>query len=477
MSDVFVVEAGYVLPHPPVIIPGVNHGPHRAGRTVEAIRRLAADLARIKPDTVVVISPHAPSFSDFLFLYDAPLLKGDLRQFGAPQISLSFEQDQELHQEIVRRLEKSGIAGGGLDKEQMRQFQITDMLDHGVIVPLYYLAEQIKSFKLVAMSSSNLPLTQLYQAGELIRQAAVRLNRRIVIIASGDQSHKVNPESPYGDCPEGEAFDNLIVQGLSAGDLVQLLSIDSQLRQRAAECGYRSLVMLCGAFSRQAVRTEVQNYEAPYGIGYCVAAIWPDPRCPDPIEDAMQTALSQLRAQGVSHREQVSSPVAVARETLESFVLNHQRKSAGDFAGLAGADFLFHEQAGAFVSIKKFGELRGCIGTTAATTASLIEEIIQNAISAGTKDPRFEPVMPDELQDLTYSVDILSKPEPVGDASELDPARYGVIVRSGSRSGLLLPDLEGVDTVEEQLAIARRKAGISKDEPCRLLRFKVTRYT
>ena len=137
----------------------------------------------------------------------------------------------------------------------------------------------------------------------------------------------------------------------------------------------------------------------------------------------------------------------------------------------------FREQAGVFVSLKKFGELRGCIGTTGPTTDSVVEEIIQNAISAGTRDPRFEPVTAAELPDLTISVDVLGSPEPIDDTSELDPSRFGVIVQSGGRSGLLLPDLEGVDTALEQLAIARRKAGIRADEPCRLMRFQVTRYT
>jgi AmmeMemoRadiSam system protein A len=123
-----------------------------------------------------------------------------------------------------------------------------------------------------------------------------------------------------------------------------------------------------------------------------------------------------------------------------------------------------------------FGDLRGCIGTTSATTASLAEEVIQNALSAGLHDPRFEPVREDELADLAYSVDILGAAEPAGGPEDLDPKVYGVIVQSGARSGLLLPDLEGVDSVEEQLRIACRKAGIRSTEPYQIKRFRVTRY-
>ncbi|MEN3009830.1 MAG: AmmeMemoRadiSam system protein A [Candidatus Bipolaricaulaceae bacterium] len=136
---------------------------------------------------------------------------------------------------------------------------------------------------------------------------------------------------------------------------------------------------------------------------------------------------------------------------------------------------LLSRRAGAFVSLKKHGVLRGCIGTYQPTEANLAEEIIENAIRAATEDPRFPPVRPEELPDLAITVDVLSPPEPCTEA-DLDPRRYGVIVEKGWRRGLLLPDLPGVDTVAEQLRIAKRKAGLDPDEPCRLYRFTVERH-
>ena len=133
-------------------------------------------------------------------------------------------------------------------------------------------------------------------------------------------------------------------------------------------------------------------------------------------------------------------------------------------------------KAGVFVSIKKHGELRGCIGTFMPSCDSIGIETIMNAISAATKDPRFQPVREEELEDLTYSVDILSAPEKVKGLSELDPKKYGIIVISGQRRGLLLPDLEGVDTAEEQLRITRLKAGIPPHDEVEILRFEVKRY-
>ena len=137
---------------------------------------------------------------------------------------------------------------------------------------------------------------------------------------------------------------------------------------------------------------------------------------------------------------------------------------------------MLEQRAGAFVSIKKRGQLRGCIGTTQATQASLMLEIVQNAISACSRDPRFKPIRPDELSELVYSVDILSPAEPIASEKELDAKRYGVIVRKDNRQGLLLPDLEGVDTPAEQIAIAKQKAGIAPEEEVELWRFEVIRH-
>jgi AmmeMemoRadiSam system protein A len=133
-------------------------------------------------------------------------------------------------------------------------------------------------------------------------------------------------------------------------------------------------------------------------------------------------------------------------------------------------------RAGVFVSIKKRGELRGCIGTFAPTRSNIAEEVVVNAISSATQDPRFMPVEASELDDLKYSVDVLTEPEPVKSVAQLDPKKYGVIVECGFGRGLLLPDLEGVDSVEEQIRICRAKAGISAEEPIKLYRFRVKRF-
>jgi len=163
--------------------------------------------------------------------------------------------------------------------------------------------------------------------------------------------------------------------------------------------------------------------------------------------------------------------VELARSTIENRV--RKGKTISLSSDLAAQ---WKEQAGAFVSLHSHGTLRGCIGTIDPRMSNVAQEVVENAISAATRDPRFPPVQATELDDLEISVDVLSPPEAIDSVAQLDPKRYGVIVESGLRRGLLLPDLEGVDSPEYQVAVARRKAGIGPAEPVQLYRFEVERY-
>lgn len=164
--------------------------------------------------------------------------------------------------------------------------------------------------------------------------------------------------------------------------------------------------------------------------------------------------------------------VELAREAVREYVLNGRRKEKPK-----NLTPEMKKRRGVFVSIKKNGKLRGCIGTTRPTQSNIAQEIISNAISASNHDPRFSPVQPDEIEQLEFSVDILGEKEPVNGLEELNPDKYGVIVEKDHRSGLLLPDLEGIDTAADQVEIAKKKAGISSAEDVDLYRFEVNRHS
>ena len=164
--------------------------------------------------------------------------------------------------------------------------------------------------------------------------------------------------------------------------------------------------------------------------------------------------------------------VKLARGAVEAKVLRDERLPVPD--GLP--EEMLHRRAGTFVSIHKNGQLRGCIGTILPTEKNIAEEIISNAINASSRDPRFSPIAAQELNSLEISVDVLGETEPVDSPDGLDVKRYGVIVSRGQKRGLLLPNLDGVDTVQEQIRIARQKGGIRENEPYRLERFEVVRH-
>ena len=177
-----------------------------------------------------------------------------------------------------------------------------------------------------------------------------------------------------------------------------------------------------------------------------------------------------------SRREVIRPDSATPDSTEPAGAATDQTGDDGSAAAAVLPEELLTSRAGAFVSVHEGGALRGCIGTIGPTRATLAEEIIGNAISAATQDPRFSPIRPEELPMLEISVDVLGEPEDIDSEEELDVKRYGVIVTNGGRRGLLLPDLEGVDTVRQQVQIAKQKAGIQPHENVRLQRFEVIRH-
>ena len=337
-------------------------------------------------------------------------------------------------------------------------------------MPLYFIEQQIKDYKLVRVSLSGQPLIMHYRFGQLVARAAKRLRRRIVFVASGDLSHRLKADGPYGYAPEGPEFDKRVTDAMKTGDFMAFLRMGEAFCEAAGECGLRSFIEMAGALDGRAVTPDFRSYEGPFGVGYAVcgyAVDGPDEnrRFGQHYEEQRATELATIKAGEDAY-------VKLARLSLETYVKTGKRAAMPDDL----PEEMTARRAGVFVSLKKDGRLRGCIGTISPTTGSIAEEIMNNAISAGTADPRFEPVKEEELPHLVYSVDVLSEPEPISSMDELDPKRYGIIVSKGYRRGLLLPNLEGVDTVRQQVDIALQKAGIRRDEDYKMERFEVVRH-
>lgn len=455
---------GYLMPHPPILVPQVGKGEEKsAHRTLEALNRAAEEIRDEAPVTIVLTSPHAPLFEDYIHISSQEELTGTLERFGAPEVKLAFRNNLKLVHAISRIAEKQGIPAGTITEENARRFKLPKTLDHGALVPLYFITRKYTEFSLVHISLAAMPYRQLYRFGMCIAEAAAELGEKTVFVASGDLSHRLLEEGPYGFDPQGPRYDKLLVDSLEKLEVEKLLNLEEDFCEQAGECGHRSVLMMLGALDGKQLKTQVYSYEDPFGVGYAVARL--QVMGEDRERQVLQHSLNKAR--------QGEDPyVKLARASLEAYVRNGQVLKLPENlpAGMLA------QRAGAFVSLKRFGELRGCIGTIFPTQDSVAQEIIHNAISSGTQDPRFYPVKPDELDTITYSVDILGEPEPIQGMDQLDVIRYGVIVRSGRRSGLLLPNLEGVAAVEEQVSIALQKAGIKPNEKYSMERFEVIRH-
>ena len=433
-----------IVPHPPIMVPEVGRE-SIAGvvDSIDAMAELTRRLIESGAESVVLISPHAPLEADAFVAYDGPEVYGDFSHFHAPETGFAAKVDEELLAAIKKTAASRNYDVSTLPKHE---------LDHGTAVPLYFLLQNGWEGKVVSLGYSFLSNEDHLRFGSCIKDAVDQVGRRVAFIASGDLSHRLKPQAPAGYNPQAHEFDEKVVDALRSNAPQKIVEIDYNLRKLAGECGYRSMLVAIGASSDLPASCEVLNYEAPFGVGYLVA---------------------QLTHQPSETTHEEMDPPALARKAVETFV-----SSGKILEPPKTTDGLFRSRTPCFVSLKtRSGDLRGCIGTIEPARDTLVEEIIANAVSAATNDPRFDPVNEAELTDLRYSVDVLFPPEEAVMA-DLDPAVFGVIVedKSGSRRGLLLPDIPGIEDARQQVEIAARKAGIARDEPIKLYRFKVERF-
>lgn len=458
------ITHAFIVPHPPLIVPEVGRGEEKKiQKTIDAYHKIAKEIADLNPDTIIISSPHSILYSDYFHISPAPKASGSLKMFGASNVKFDINYDTDLVGAIEKITKEKEIDAGTLGEKDKS-------LDHGTMVPLYFINQYVKDAKYIRLSLSGFSPIEHYRYGKAIKEVLNQTEKNVIWVASGDLSHKLKADGPYGLSIEGPIFDGQITKAISEADFMKLLSFDEDFCERAAECGLRSFIMMTGALDGMKVDSKLLSYEGPFGVGYAVASFKVIEEDNQRHFDKIYEAQEKKRLDSIKAKE--DPYVRLARESLEYYI--HHDKVMKTSLDLP--DELTKQRAGVFVSIKMDQRLRGCIGTIHPTTFSIAEEIIHNAISSGTRDYRFNPVTESELHRLTYSVDVLNEPEDIESMGELDVKRYGVIVRYGGKSGLLLPNLEGIDTPEEQVSIALRKAGIRENQPYQMQRFEVIRH-
>ncbi len=326
----------------------------------------------------------------------------------------------------------------------LEEDNIAHQSEHSIEVQLPFLQYFKKDIKFVPIILAYSSGAAYKEIGKELAKAIKALNKEVVILASSDMTHYESQES-------ARKKDNKAIEAILDLDEDELLKRVDELN--ISMCGYAPAVSLISAAKELgATEAELVKYQTSGDTTGDYSAV---------------VGYAGIIIKGI----EMSPLVRLAKKTVETYVKEGKPPRPEELTPE------MRQKAGVFVSIhNKLGGLRGCIGTFEPVKQNIAEEIIANAISSATRDPRFLPVNSNELNDLSYSVDVLSAPELVESQDQLDPRKYGVIVGAGYRRGLLLPDLEGVDTVDHQIDICRQKAGIASGEPIKLYRFEVKRY-
>jgi len=325
----------------------------------------------------------------------------------------------------------------------LKEDRLAHLQEHSIEVQLPFIQYFRPDIKFVPITLSHANASIYRNIGVAIAKAIKDTGKEVVIVASGDMNHYESQKITH--TKDRQAIESILK--LEAGELLE------RVREfNISMCGYGTAACLIYAAKEMGpVKTELVKYQTSGDVTHDFEAV---------------VGYAGIIFKGLKESPQVK----LARETVESYVkrgeVPHPKNIPPEMKG----------KAGVFVSLHKGDELRGCIGTIEPDEPNIAQEIIRNAVQSSTQDPRFSPVTPEELPDLIYSVDVLTEPEPVKSEKDLDPKKYGAIVEAGWRRGLLLPDLEGVDTVKHQLEICRMKAGIGMEEPVKLYRFEVKRY-
>ena len=297
------IKAAYMVPHPPLIVPAVGRGGEKKIlETTKAYERVGQEIAKIAPDTIVITSPHSIMYADYFHISPGIGATGDFSRFGAPEVSFNEKYDKEFVV-VLESLLYSEDFPGGTQGERDKE------LDHGTMVPLYFIRKYYQGGKIIRIGLSGLPMSDHYKLGTYIKQVAEDLGRNTVIVASGDLSHKLKDNGPYGFAPEGPVYDEKIMQAAAKADFGGMLEFNEDFLDKAAECGHRSFCIMAGCFDGVDVKSEVLSHQDVTGVGYGIAIF-------EPGEKNDERCFLKVMADKVKSSD--SSPhVRLARATIE----------------------------------------------------------------------------------------------------------------------------------------------------------------
>lgn len=263
------ITASFIVPHPPLIVPQIGRGEEKkVAKTIRSYEQVADSIAAIKPDTIIITSPHSIMYGDYFHISPGEGAAGSFARFGAAGVRFDERYDTELVSLIERYAYEAGLPAGTKGERD-------PALDHGTMVPLYFIRQKYTGGRIVRIGLSGLPFALHYKLGQLIRKAADTLGRNAVFVASGDLSHKLQSYGPYGFAKEGPEYDKRLIDVCSRAAFSELLQFDEGFCDAAAECGHRSFIIMAGALDGAAVSAHPLSHEDVTGVGYGVIEFYP----------------------------------------------------------------------------------------------------------------------------------------------------------------------------------------------------------
>ncbi|MFW6268596.1 MAG: AmmeMemoRadiSam system protein B [Bacillota bacterium] len=271
-----IIMAG-LSPHPPIIIPEVGKERRKKAKsTIKSLKEISEEVKERDPDLLITISPHGPVFRDAISVLDTEELSGDLAEFGQPEVFFQQKNNLEFIKNLKENSVKKNIDLITLSEARTASnYSTSTQLDHGVMVPLYFLKKAGVNVPLVPLTMGLLDYDKLFKFGEIIQNTVEEMGIKAIIIASGDLSHRLKPGAPAGYNPRGEEFDKKLMKLLGEKKFEKILNLDKNLVKKAGECGLRPIIIMLGSIAGMKVEVEVKSYEGPFGVGYGVAGFYP----------------------------------------------------------------------------------------------------------------------------------------------------------------------------------------------------------
>ena len=414
------IPCAVLMCHAPIVVPAVaGERADQCSGTTSAMRQAAARVRAHAPDVLVVISPHGRRDKTRWSVCTAEAVSGSFARFGAPGAGVDLPGAPAAAALLrAQAIELAELSHADLDR------------DHGALVPLYFTQQAGYRGPTLIITPPARHSEQHEQLGQAIARAASYAGQRWVVLASGDMSHRLIPGAPAGFHPRAAQFDDHFRACIDRGSLREACTPDLALRDLAAEDVVDSVAVAAAAVDYQSAGHRTLCYEGPFGVGYLEAVLFDAG-----AEQPPWAALLQTARDAIAHH--LVDTVPPAKALLPS---------------------PWRKARGVFVTLRRHnGTLRGCVGHTTPSHRTLVDEVTACAVAAAVRDARFQPVRADELPSLRIEISLLTPPERVHEPSKLDPQRYGIIVSHGAARGVLLPNVDGVSTYQEQIRIAAEK--------------------